>query len=68
LIRRKGEAGFIGHPLDDITQHAPQNAFTQAGFVAQREVEILRETVSLEVALLQACTALEHPRVAEFRM
>ena len=68
LVRRHSETGFIGNPCDNLTEHSPQEAFVKMAFVAQGEVKILRKSVRLEVALLEARSTFEYPGIGELRM
>ncbi len=52
--------GFI-NPFTDLRKRAPQKLFVNVPRVCESEVQIFRETIRFEIALLQARAAFEDP-------
>lgn len=68
LIGGQHEARLVGNPCNDLAKHAPEESLLNLALVLQCEVKVLRKTVGLEVALLEAGAALEHPRRGQRRV
>jgi len=61
LVGRNIQSGLFGNPGADVLERLTKKFLVDVAFVAQGEVEILRKSVGLEIALLEARTALENP-------
>ena len=59
------DAALLVDPAGDVAEGGGEKAVIELGGVGQREVEILREAVGLEVDLLQAGPTLEDPGAPE---
>jgi hypothetical protein len=62
------KAAGVVNPLAHLLEDPGKEVLIKVVSVLQREVQILREPVGLEVALLQAGAALEHPARADHRV
>ncbi len=62
--RRQLQARLIIDPRLDVVESLSQEVLRDVRRVHQSEIEILRESVCLEVAFLEARSSLEHPSVS----
>ena len=68
FVGRKLDAGLLVDPGGNFPKCADQEIDVEMRFIGQREIEILGETVRLEVALLETGSAFEYPLPAERRV
>jgi len=68
LVGREHKAEFIRHPRDDLVHHSAQAALLQTAFVAQRGIQIFGKPIGLEIALLEAGSALADPCFCKLRV
>ena len=62
------KAGLFVDPCRDVGERLCQERLIEMGFIGNREVEVFREAIRLEIAFLEAGSALEYPMVAEVRV
>ena len=61
LFARKLDAGLLIDPVGNFLKCSDQELDVEMGFVREREIEIFGEPICLEIAFLQAGSALEYP-------
>src|ERR1700687_4404730 len=61
LICRNAETRLLRYPGDDFLEHGPQEFLVKMILITQREVQVLREAICLEVTLLETGAPLENP-------
>ena len=67
-LGRELETRCVVDPVGDLLEDPSEESFVQVLGILQGEVQILGESVRLEVALLEASPALEHPARANLWM
>jgi hypothetical protein len=56
---------LFSYPSNDFFEHGPQEFLFNATFIGEREIQILRKTICLEVTLLETGASLEDPAFRE---
>ena len=68
LIGGDVQSRLFRYPTDDFFEHRPQEILVKMTFIAEREIQVLRKPIGLEVTFLQTGASLEDPAFRELFM